>query len=61
MKEIIKQRGRKFKFIKEYETYCLYEDVETGIKECFSKSELGLIIPKIKPPRKVTPDNVTYL
>jgi hypothetical protein len=39
----IRVNDRKYIFIKEYERYILYQDKETGFKECFNRQELGLI------------------
>ena len=50
--KILKKNNRKFKLIKIYETYVLYEEVGVGYKECFSKHELGLIKEQVKLDRK---------
>ena len=50
--KILKKNNRKYKLVKIYENYVLYEEVETGYKECFSKHELGLIKQQVKPQRK---------
>lgn len=41
--KILKKNNRKYKLLKIYKTYVLYEDIETKAKECFTKHELGLI------------------
>lgn len=47
--KIVRKNGRKYKLLKIYETYVLYEDIETKVKECFNKQELGLVKEKEKP------------
>lgn len=47
--KILKKNNRKYKLLKIYETYVLYEDIETKVKECFNKQELGLVKEKEKP------------
>lgn len=37
------RRGRKYKFIKKYNNFALYENVITGVKTCYDFHELGLI------------------
>lgn len=39
----IKKNNRKYIIEKIYENYIMYKDIETGIKECFHRQELGLI------------------
>ena len=39
----IRRDGRKYKFVKKYPNYYMYEDVETGVKECFQAFDLGLV------------------
>ena len=56
----LKKNNKKYRFIKEYENYVLYEEMWTGIKECFNKHELGLIQAKEKP-RNSNPQRVKYL
>lgn len=41
--KILKKNNRKYKLLKIYKTYVLYEDIETKAKECLTKHELGLI------------------
>ena len=36
----ITRRGRKYEFVKEYERFIVYRDIETNIKECFLKHDL---------------------
>lgn len=36
----ITKRGRQFEFVKEYETFVVYRDIETNVKECFLKQDL---------------------
>ena len=56
----LKKNNKKYTFIKEYENYVLYEEMWTGIKECFNKHELGLIQEKEKP-KNLRPENVSFL
>ncbi len=39
MKNIMR-KGRKYEFVKEYESFIVYRDIETNIKECFLKHDL---------------------
>lgn len=39
----ISKKGNEYIFVKEYKNFILYKDMLTGIKECFSRQELGLI------------------
>ena len=41
--KILKKNNSKYKLVKIYENYVLYEEVEVGYKECFNKQDLGLI------------------
>ena len=52
-----KKENRKYLFVKEYENFVLYEEMWTGIKECFHKHELGLIEEKVKA-RNLSPEKV---
>lgn len=36
----ITKKGRKYEFVKEYETFVVYKDIETNVKECFLKHDL---------------------
>ena len=57
--KIITQGNNKYKLIKEYPTYVLYENIEYGYKVTFHKHDLGLIKEIIKPPKTdVNPENV---
>lgn len=47
--KILKKNNRKYKLVKIYENYVLYEDTQTKAKECFGKHELGLIKEQEKP------------
>lgn len=35
----ITRKGRKYEFVKEYERFIVYRDIETNIKECFLKHD----------------------
>lgn len=39
----ITTKGKEYIFVKEYARYILYQNIQTGTKECFTKLELGLI------------------
>ena len=47
--KILRKNSRKYKLLKIYKNYVLYEEEWTGYKECFSKHELGLIKEQEKP------------
>lgn len=52
----IRRDGRKYKFVKKYPNYYMYQDVETGVKECFQPFDLGLIEKNkepVKQPKKI--------
>lgn len=47
----IRKNNHEYMFEKEYPNFIMYKDMMTGVKECFSKHELGLLkeeIPKTK-------------
>jgi hypothetical protein len=50
-KILIKNETR-YRFIKEYNDYALYQNEKIGTRECFSKFSLGLIKEKVKPERE---------
>ena len=57
--KIVRKNNRRYKLLKIYETYVLYEDIETKAKECFTKHELGLIKDtEVMRGFKRNPDNV---
>lgn len=56
---ILKNKGRKYKFIKEYPNYVLYEEIKTKYKECFNKHDLGLVEEQERP-RNSNPQRVKY-
>ena len=41
--KVIRNNNHEYIFVKEYENFILYKDMLTGVKECFSRHELGLI------------------
>ena len=55
--KIVRKNGRKYKYVKSYTNYILYEDIETGIRTCFNRQELGLVKEKEKP-YDIKPENV---
>lgn len=58
--KIFKNNSRKYKLIKEYPNYVLYEETIFKYKECFNKQDLGLIEEKEKP-YNTNPQKVKYL
>lgn len=58
--KIITSNGNQFILVKEYPNFVMYKDMITGVKECFNKQDLGLI-ERQKKPRKLRPENVSYL
>lgn len=49
--KIISKNNHKYIYEKEYPNYIMYKDMITGVKECFSRHELGLVKEMIKPSR----------
>lgn len=45
----IKKNNRKYIIEKIYQNYIMYRDIETNIKECFHRQELGLVKEYIEP------------
>ena len=41
--KVISKNNKEYIFVKEYPNYIMYKDLLTGVKECFSRQELGLI------------------
>ena len=41
-------RNRRYELVKEYPSFILYRDKETGVRETFHRCELGLIEEAIK-------------
>lgn len=41
--KIITSNGNQFIFVKEYPNFIMYKDMLTGVKECFTRQELGLV------------------
>lgn len=50
-KILIKGENR-YKLIKVYKNHVLYENINTGVKECFTKFQLGLVKEIVKPQRQ---------
>ena len=44
----IKKGNRKFRLIKEYPNFLMYKNIDTGVKECFKRQELGMNTYQIK-------------
>lgn len=51
--KIISKNNHEYMFEKEYPNYIMYKEKITGIKECFSRHELGLIKEKMKPSKNL--------
>lgn len=49
-KKLVKN-DTQYKLIKVYENFALYQNEKTGVKECVSNFNLGLIEEKVKPER----------
>lgn len=59
--KILKKNNRKYRIVKIYENYVLYEEIEVGYKECFMKHELGVIKDTgLMKGFKLNPDNVRF-
>ena len=56
-KIVIKNETR-YRFIKEYNDYALYQNEKIGTRECFSKFSLGLITEKVKPEREANKSRI---
>lgn len=41
--KIISKNGHEYIFVKEYKNFVLYKNMLTGVNECFSEYDLGLI------------------
>lgn len=41
--KIINKNGNQYIFEKKYPNFIMYKDMLTGVKECFSRHELGLV------------------
>ena len=50
-KILIKSENR-YKLIKVYKNFALYENIKTGVRECFSLFTLGLVKEIVKPERE---------
>lgn len=59
--KVISKNNHEYILVKEYPNFILYKDLLTGVKECFTLYQLGLIEEEVKPDRKVQPENVTFL
>lgn len=49
---ILNYNNRTYKLIKIYTDIVLYEDIATGVKESFTKFQLGLVREIVKPERE---------
>ncbi len=57
----INKNNKKYTLVKIYKNFILYED-EHGVKECFSRHDLGLLEEKVKPPKlSINPEKVVFL
>lgn len=41
--KIISKNNHEYIFEKEYKNFIMYKDMITGVKECFTRQELGLV------------------
>lgn len=57
--KIFNNNGRRYKLIKEYPNYVLYEEIKTKYKECFNKQDLG-VLEEQERPRNSNPQRVKY-
>ena len=49
--KIISKNNHEYILIKEYKNFIMYQDMVTGVKECFNRQALGLVTEMIAPPR----------
>ena len=47
--KVISKNNHEYILVKEYPNFILYKDLITGVKECFTLYQLGLIRETIKP------------
>lgn len=47
--KVIRKNNRKYIFVKKYPNYFMYQYMTTGVKECFSKYDLGLLKEMFEP------------
>jgi hypothetical protein len=50
--KILIYNDKKYQFVKEYSNVILYKNIKTGLRECFTKYQLGLVKEKVKPERE---------
>lgn len=55
--KIISKNRHEYIFVKEYPNFIMYKDMLTGVNECFSRHELGLI----KKQPKITYTNPKFI
>lgn len=58
--KVISKNNHEYILVKEYPNFILYKDLLTGVKECFTLYQLGLIKEQEKP-KNIRPENVTFL
>lgn len=58
--KVISKNNHEYIFVKEYPNFILYKDLLTGVKECFTPYQLGLIKEQ-EAARNIRPENVTFL
>ena len=56
----ISKNNHEYILVKEYPNFILYKDLITGVKECFTPYQLGLIKEQ-EAARNIRPENVTFL
>lgn len=56
----IDKNNRRYTLVKIYKNFIMYED-EHGVKECFSRHELGLLKEQLKPSKSdINPEKVIF-
>ena len=58
--KVISKNNHEYILVKEYPNFISYKDLITGVKECFTPFQLGLIEEQ-EAPKNIRPENVTFL
>ena len=56
--KIISNNNKEYILVKVYPNYILYKDMITGVRECFTRQELGLIKAQDKDGINMNPEKV---
>lgn len=51
--KIIRRNNNEYIFEKEYPNFIMYKDMLIGVRECFSRHELGMVREEVNPGRKL--------